>query len=40
MTSARSAANNAKALTEVEFRGKSYALAIGSKASESDVATK
>lgn len=40
MTSTRSAGNNAKALSEVEFRGKSYALAIGSKASESDVATK
>ena len=40
MTSARSAGNNAKALTEVEFRGKSYALAIGSNAPESDVAKK
>ena len=40
MTSARSAGNNAKALTEVEFRGKSYALAIGNTAPESDVATK
>jgi hypothetical protein len=40
MTSARSAGNNAKALTEVEFRGKSYALAIGSNAPESDEAKK
>jgi len=40
MTSTRSAGNNAKALSEVEFRGKSYALAIGSDASESDMATK
>jgi hypothetical protein len=40
MTSARSAGNNVKALTEVEFRGKSYALAIGSNAPESDVAKK
>ena len=40
MTSARRAENNAKALTEVEFRGKSYALAMGSNAPESDVAKK
>ena len=40
MTSARRAENNAKTLTEVEFRGKSYALAIGSNAPESDVAKK
>jgi hypothetical protein len=40
MTSTRRAENNAKALTEVEFRGKSYALAIGSNAPESDVAKK
>jgi hypothetical protein len=40
MTSTRSAENNAKALTEVVFRGKSYALAIGSNAPESDVAKK
>jgi hypothetical protein len=40
MTSTRSAGNNAKALTEVEFRGKSYGLAIGSNAPESDVAKK
>lgn len=32
--------NNTKTLTEVEFRGKSYALAIGSNAPESDVAKK
>jgi len=40
MTSTRRAENNAKALTEVEFRGKSYALAISSSAPESDVAKK
>lgn len=40
MTSARRAENNAKTLTEVEFRGKSYALAIGSNAPEGDVAAK
>ena len=40
MTSAIRAENNTKTLTEVEFRGKSYALAIGSNAPESDVAKK
>lgn len=40
MTSTRRTENNAKALTEVEFRGKSYALAIGGNAPESDVAKK
>jgi hypothetical protein len=38
LTSTKNAGNNAKALTEIEFRGKSYALAIGNNAPESDVA--
>jgi len=40
ITSTRDAGNNAKALTEIEFRGKSYALTIGNNTSESDVAKK
>ena len=40
MTTTRRAENNAKTLTEVAFRGKSYALAIGSNTPESDVAKK
>ena len=40
MTSTKPAENNAKALTEVVFRGKSYALAIGNNAPENDVAKK
>ena len=38
LTSTKNAGNNAKALTEIEFRGKSYALTIGNHAPESDVA--
>ena len=38
LTSTKDAGNNAKTLTEIEFRGKSYALAIGNHAPESDVA--
>jgi hypothetical protein len=38
MTSTRSALNNARALTEVEFRGKGVALAISNNAPEGDVA--
>lgn len=40
MTSTKDAGNNARALTEIDFRGKSYALAIGNGASDSDVAKK
>jgi hypothetical protein len=40
MTSTRDADNHAKALSEVTFRGKSYALAIGNERSDSDVAKK
>lgn len=38
MTSTKDAGNNARALTEIDFRGKSYALAISG--SNSDVAKK
>lgn len=40
MTSTKDVGNSARALTEIEFGGKSYALAIGNNAAESDVAKK
>jgi hypothetical protein len=38
LTATKDAGNHAKTLTQIEFRGKSYALAIGNKAPETDVA--
>ena len=38
LTSTKNVGNNTKALTEIEFRGKSYALTIRNNAPESDVA--
>jgi hypothetical protein len=40
MTSTRDGGNNAKALSGISFRGKSYALEIGNKSSATDVAKK